>query len=70
MASIEWFAEECRRVNGDVLQTVSDGNRPVVIKQPVGVVAAITPWNFPMSMITRKVSPAIAVGCPVSSSTS
>lgn len=66
MASIEWFAEECRRVNGDVLQTVSSGNRPVVIKQPVGVVAAITPWNFPMSMITRKVSPAIAVGCPVS----
>ena len=66
MASIEWFAEECRRVDGDVLQTVSSGNRPVVIKQPVGVVAAITPWNFPMSMITRKVSPAIAVGCPVS----
>ena len=65
MASIEWFAEESRRVNGDVLQTVSGSNRPVVIKQPVGVVAAITPWNFPMSMITRKVSPAIAVGCPV-----
>ena len=65
MASIEWFAEECRRVSGDVLQTVSASNRPVVIKQPVGVVAAITPWNFPMSMITRKVSPAIAVGCPV-----
>lgn len=68
VASIEWFAEECRRVSGDVLQTVSPSNRPVVIKQPVGVVAAITPWNFPMSMITRKVSPAIAVGCPVSHS--
>ena len=67
VASIEWFAEECRRVNGDVLQTVAATNRPVVIKQPVGVVAAITPWNFPMSMITRKVSPAIAVGCPVRS---
>ena len=53
-------------MSGDVLQTVSATNRPVVIKQPVGVVAAITPWNFPMSMITRKVSPAIAVGCPVS----
>ena len=53
-------------MNGDVLQSVSASNRPVVIKQPVGVVAAITPWNFPMSMITRKVSPAIAVGCPVS----
>lgn len=53
-------------MSGDVLQTVSAANRPVVIKQPVGVVAAITPWNFPMSMITRKVSPAIAVGCPVS----
>lgn len=64
-ASIEWFAEECRRVNGDVLQTVSGSSRPVVIKQPVGVVGAITPWNFPMSMITRKVSPAISVGCPV-----
>ena len=66
VASIEWFAEECRRVSGDVLQPVSATNRPIVIKQPVGVVAAITPWNFPMSMITRKVSPAIAVGCPVS----
>ena len=55
-------------MSGDVLQTVSATNRPVVIKQPVGVVAAITPWNFPMSMITRKVSPAIAVGCPVSPS--
>ncbi|DBB06011.1 TPA: hypothetical protein ACH3X3_009992 [Trebouxia sp. C0006] len=65
VASIEWFAEECRRVSGDVLQTVAATNRPVIIKQPVGVVAAITPWNFPMSMITRKVSPAIAVGCPV-----
>lgn len=53
-------------MSGDVLQPVSATNRPIVIKQPVGVVAAITPWNFPMSMITRKVSPAIAVGCPVS----
>ena len=68
-ASIEWFAEECRRITGDVLQTVDNGRRMLVFKQPVGVTAAITPWNFPMSMITRKVSPALAAGCPVRSST-
>ena len=66
VASIEWFAEECKRLNGDLLQTVSSTHRPVVMKQPIGVAGAITPWNFPFSMITRKVSPAIAVGCPVS----
>ena len=66
VASIEWFAEECKRLYGDLLQTVSPTHRPVVMKQPIGVVGAITPWNFPFSMITRKVSPAIAVGCPVS----
>ncbi len=65
VASIEWFAEECRRVTGDVLQTVHNDRRMIVLKQPVGVVAAITPWNFPMSMITRKVAPALAVGCTV-----
>jgi acyl-CoA reductase-like NAD-dependent aldehyde dehydrogenase len=52
---VEWFAAECRRVTGDVLETVDRGRRMVTLKQPVGVVAAITPWNFPMSMITRKV---------------
>ncbi|CAL8462841.1 g2375 [Coccomyxa elongata] len=65
VASIEWFAEECRRVTGDVLQTVHNDRRMIVIKQPEGVVAAITPWNFPMSMITRKIAPALAVGCTV-----
>jgi acyl-CoA reductase-like NAD-dependent aldehyde dehydrogenase len=54
-ASVEWFAAECRRVTGDVLETVDRGKRMITLKQPVGVVAAITPWNFPMSMITRKV---------------
>ena len=66
VASIEWFAEECRRVTGDILQTVHKDRRMLVVKQPVGVVAAITPWNFPMSMITRKVAPALAAGCTVS----
>ncbi|KAK9907600.1 hypothetical protein WJX75_006819 [Coccomyxa subellipsoidea] len=65
VASIEWFAEECRRITGDVLQTVHNDRRMLVVKQPVGVVAAITPWNFPMSMITRKVAPALAAGCTV-----
>eukprot|EP00955_Chlamydomonas_euryale_P114767 366301-Chlamydomonas_euryale.AAC.42 len=64
-ASVEWFAEEGRRVCGDVLETVSADRRMLVLKQPIGVVAAITPWNFPMSMITRKVAPALAAGCTV-----
>jgi hypothetical protein len=53
--SVDWFASECRRVRGDVLETVDRCKRMLVLKQPVGVVAAICPWNFPMSMITRKV---------------
>lgn len=61
----EWFAEEAKRVYGDVIPSVSSDRRLVVIKEPVGVCAAITPWNFPSSMITRKVSPALAAGCPV-----
>ena len=65
-ASIEWFAEEGRRVEGDIFATVQQDRRMLAIKQPVGVVAAITPWNFPMSMITRKVAPALAAGCTVS----
>eukprot|EP00884_Botryococcus_braunii_P000574 jgi/Botrbrau1/10517/Bobra.7_1s0001.1 len=63
--SIEWFSEEARRVDGDVLQTTSNNRRMLVLRQPLGVAAAITPWNFPMSMITRKVAPALAAGCPV-----
>lgn len=62
---IEWFAEEAKRTYGDVIPHDKNGRRLVVIKQPVGVVAAITPWNFPNAMITRKVGPALAAGCTV-----
>lgn len=62
---IEWFAEEGRRVYGDTIPSHAPDKRLVVIKQPIGVVAAITPWNFPIAMITRKVAPALAVGCTV-----
>jgi succinate-semialdehyde dehydrogenase/glutarate-semialdehyde dehydrogenase len=64
-AYVEWFAEEARRVYGDVIPTMGNDRRLVVLKQPVGVCVAITPWNFPCSMITRKVAPAIAAGCTV-----
>src|SRR4029077_20731878 len=64
-AYTEWFAEEAKRIYGDVIPTVGNDRRLVVIKEPVGVCAAITPWNFPSSMITRKVSPALAAGCTV-----
>ena len=60
---IEWFAEEGKRIYGDVIPTHKSDARIVVIKQPVGVVAAITPWNFPTAMITRKAGPALAAGC-------
>ncbi len=62
---IEWFAEEGRRVCGETIPTTDNGKRYLVLKQPVGVCAAITPWNFPIAMITRKVAPALAAGCPV-----
>jgi succinate-semialdehyde dehydrogenase/glutarate-semialdehyde dehydrogenase len=62
---VEWFAEEGRRIYGDVIPAHAPDKRIVVIKQPIGVVAAITPWNFPVAMITRKVAPALAAGCPV-----
>lgn len=62
---VEWFAEEAKRVYGDVLPSPMADKRLVVLKQPIGVCAAITPWNFPAAMITRKVSPALAAGCPV-----
>ncbi|WP_068111317.1 NAD-dependent succinate-semialdehyde dehydrogenase [Tropicimonas marinistellae] len=60
---IEWFAEEARRVYGDVIPGHAPDKRIVVVKQPIGVVAAITPWNFPNAMITRKAGPALAAGC-------
>jgi succinate-semialdehyde dehydrogenase/glutarate-semialdehyde dehydrogenase len=60
---IEWFAEEGKRVYGDVIPSHMADKRIVVIKQPIGVVAAITPWNFPNAMITRKAGPALAAGC-------
>jgi len=62
---LEWFAEEGKRIYGDVIPTNAPGRRIIVIKEPVGVVAAVTPWNFPNAMITRKVAPALAAGCPV-----
>lgn len=62
---IEWFAEEAKRSYGDVIPHDKHGRRLVVVRQPVGVVAAITPWNFPNAMITRKVGPALAAGCTV-----
>ncbi len=62
---IEWFAEEGKRVYGDVINHPLRGRRIMVLKQPVGVVAAITPWNFPAAMITRKCGPALAAGCTV-----
>jgi len=62
---VEWFAEEGKRIYGDVIPTHMADRRIVVIKQPVGVVACITPWNFPNAMITRKAGPALAAGCPV-----
>jgi succinate-semialdehyde dehydrogenase/glutarate-semialdehyde dehydrogenase len=64
-ASVEWFAEQARRVTGEVLEPPLRDRRMLVLRQPIGVVAAITPWNFPMSMVTRKVAPALAAGCPV-----
>ncbi len=65
---LEWFGEEAKRVYGDTIPQHQPDKRIVVIKEPVGVVACITPWNFPLAMITRKAGPAIAAGCTVSSS--
>lgn len=62
---IEWFAEESKRIYGDVLPQDKAGRRLFVTKQPIGVVAAITPWNFPNAMITRKAAPALAAGCAI-----
>jgi len=60
---IEWFAEEGKRLYGDVIPTFAQGKRILVFKEPIGVVAAVTPWNFPNAMITRKAAPALAAGC-------
>jgi succinate-semialdehyde dehydrogenase/glutarate-semialdehyde dehydrogenase len=62
---IEWFAEEAKRIYGDTIPAHGVDKRIVVLKEPIGVVAAVTPWNFPNAMITRKCAPALAVGCPV-----
>lgn len=62
---IEWFAEEGKRVYGDVIPATAPDKRIITLKQPIGVVAAITPWNFPIAMITRKAGPALAAGCTV-----
>lgn len=60
---LRWFAEECRRIDGDIIQPVAQHQKILALKQPIGVCGAITPWNFPCAMITRKVAPALACGC-------
>ena len=62
---VEWFAEEAKRVEGSILGTTWSDKRLMVLKQPIGVCVAITPWNFPMAMITRKIAPALAAGCTI-----
>jgi succinate-semialdehyde dehydrogenase/glutarate-semialdehyde dehydrogenase len=62
---LDWFGEEARRVYGDIIPSPQGDKRLLVLKQPVGVCAAITPWNFPLAMITRKTAPALAAGCPI-----
>jgi succinate-semialdehyde dehydrogenase/glutarate-semialdehyde dehydrogenase len=62
---LEWFGEEAKRIEGDTLQSPWPDRRMVVTREPIGVCAAITPWNFPAAMITRKVGPALAAGCPI-----
>ena len=62
---VEWFAEEAKRINGDVLASPAADKRLLTLKQPIGVCAAITPWNFPIAMITRKIAPALAAGCTI-----
>jgi succinate-semialdehyde dehydrogenase/glutarate-semialdehyde dehydrogenase len=64
-AYIEWFAEEAKRVYGDVIPEPAHGRKIIVTKEPVGVAAAITPWNFPIAMLARKIAPALAAGCTV-----
>src|SRR5699024_1473113 len=65
IAYLEWYAEESKRVYGDTLPPSHPNKHLMVIREPVGVVGAITPWNFPLSMITRKIAPALAAGCTI-----
>src|SRR6185295_15939363 len=62
---LEWFGEEAKRIYGDTIPAPQADKRIIVVKEPIGVVACITPWNFPLAMITRKAGPAIAAGCTV-----
>ncbi|MBY0237070.1 MAG: aldehyde dehydrogenase family protein, partial [Burkholderiaceae bacterium] len=62
---IEWFAEEGKRIYGETIPSPLSDRRLLVLREPIGVCAAITPWNFPLAMITRKVAPALAAGCPI-----
>lgn len=62
---LQWFAEECRRVYGRIIPPQAEGKRNLVVKTPIGVVAAISPWNFPLMLSVRKMAPALAAGCPV-----
>ena len=62
---VEWYAEEAKRIQGEVIASFDPNRRTVVLRQPIGVCAAITPWNFPLAMVTRKVAPALAAGCTV-----
>ncbi|SNT73534.1 NAD-dependent succinate-semialdehyde dehydrogenase [Paracoccus seriniphilus] len=64
-AYLEWFAEEGKRIYGEVVPSPAPDRRVIVLKQPIGICAAITPWNFPNGMITRKAGPALAAGCPI-----
>jgi len=64
-AYVEWYAEEAKRLYGDIVPTYADDRRVLLVKQPIGVVFAVTPWNFPSAMVTRKVAPALAAGCTV-----
>ncbi|MBV8673872.1 MAG: aldehyde dehydrogenase family protein, partial [Acidobacteriaceae bacterium] len=64
-AYIEWFAEEAKRTYGDVIPETASGRKILVMKEPVGVTAAITPWNFPIAMLARKIAPALAAGCTI-----
>jgi len=64
-AYLEWYAEEAKRIDGSVIAGPSADKRILVTREPVGVCAAITPWNFPLAMITRKAGPALAAGCPI-----
>src|SRR5690606_1075462 len=62
---IDWYAEEAKRIYGDTIPASHPDKRILVLREPVGVTAAITPWNFPVAMITRKLAPALAAGCPI-----